>query len=143
MVKMIRDNTGRFAERPFYRERDLDDECERLIRELLMKRHGKVAYPVETDDLTVLIEMHDADLDPYADLSAYGPDVEGVTEFFPDRGPKVSISERIATDERRENRFRTTLTHEFGHVKFHGHLWAQKFANGDLLDRDTNANKAI
>ena len=22
MVKMIRDNTGRFAERPFYRERD-------------------------------------------------------------------------------------------------------------------------
>src|SRR5690606_19976892 len=53
------------------------------------------------------------------------------------------ISERIATDERRENRFRTTLTHEFGHVKFHGHLWAQKFANGDLLDRDTNANKAI
>ena len=143
MVKMIRDNTGRFAERPFCRERDLDDECERLIRELLMKRHGKVAYPVETDDLTVLIEMHDADLDPYADLSAYGPDVEGVTEFFPDRGPKVSISERIATDERRENRFRTTLTHEFGHVKFHGHLWAQKFANGDLLDRDTNANKAI
>jgi hypothetical protein len=68
MVKMIRDNTGRFAERPFYRER--------LIHELLVKRHGRVAYPVETDDLTVLIEMHDADLDPYADLSAYGPDVE-------------------------------------------------------------------
>ena len=143
MVKMIRDNTGRFAERPFYRERDLDDECERLIRELLMKRHGTVDYPVATDDLTVLIEMHDADLDPYADLSAYGPDVEGVTEFFPDRGPKVSISERIAADERRENRFRTTLTHEFGHVKFHGPLWAQKFANGDLLERGVNANKAI
>ena len=117
MVKMIRDNTGRFAERPFYAARDLDNECERLIRELLMKRHGKVDYPVETDDLTVLIEMHHADLDPYADLSAYGPDVEGVTEFFPNRGPKVSISERIAADERRENRFRTTLTHEFGHVK--------------------------
>ena len=143
MVKMIRDNTGRFAERPFYRERDLDDECERLIRELLMKRHGTVDYPVATDDLTVLIEMHDADLDPYADLSAYGPDVEGVTEFFPDRGPKVSISERIAADERRENRFRTTLTHEFGHVKFHGPLWSQKFANGDLLERGVNANKAI
>lgn len=93
MVKMIRDSTGRFAERPFYRERDLDDECERLIRELLMKRHGKVDYPVATDDLTVLIEMHYADLDPYANLSAYGADVEGVTEFFPDRGPKVSISE--------------------------------------------------
>jgi hypothetical protein len=87
--------------------------------------------------------MHHADLDPYADLSAYGPDVEGVTEFFPNRAPKVSISERIAADERRENRFRTTLTHEFGHVKFHGPLWAQKFANGDLLKRGVNANKAI
>ena len=87
-----------------------------------MKRRGKVDYPVATDDL---IEMHDADLDPYADLSAYGADVEGVTEFFPDRGPQVSISERIAADERRENRFRTTLTHEFGHVKFHGPLGAE------------------
>jgi hypothetical protein len=76
---MIRDNTGRFAERPFYQARELDDECERLIRDLLLKRHGKVDYPVATDDLTVLIEMHDADLDPFADLSAYGADVEGVT----------------------------------------------------------------
>ena len=88
MVKMIRDNTGRFAERPFYEARDLDNECERLIRDLLLKRRGTVDYPVATDDLTVLIEMHDADLDPYADLSAYGADVEGVTEFFPDRGPQ-------------------------------------------------------
>lgn len=38
MVKMIRDNTGRFAERPFYQARDLDDECERLICDLLIKR---------------------------------------------------------------------------------------------------------
>jgi Zn-dependent peptidase ImmA (M78 family) len=66
-----------------------------------------------------------------------------VTEFFHNRGPKVSISERISEDDRRENRFRTTLTHEFGHVKFHGPLWAEKFATGDLLDRGPNANKAI
>lgn len=143
MVKMIRDNTGRFAERPFYQARDLDDECERLICDLLIKRKRKVMYPVSTDDLTVLIEMHDAELDSYADLSVHGADVEGVTEFFPNRGPKVSISERIAADERRENRFRTTLAHEFGHVKFHGPLWAQKFATGDLLEHGLNANKAI
>lgn len=48
MVKMIRDNTGRFAERPFYAARDLDNECERLIRDLLMKRKKKVEYPVST-----------------------------------------------------------------------------------------------
>jgi hypothetical protein len=54
MVKMIRDNTGRFAERPFYEARDLDNECERLIRDLLLKRRGTIDYPVATDDLTVL-----------------------------------------------------------------------------------------
>lgn len=143
MVKMIPDKTGRFATRPFYEPRELDGECERLIRYLLMKRHGKVNYPVLTDDLTVLIEQHQAELDSYADLSAYGADVEGVTEFFPNRGPKVAISERISADDRRENRYRTTLTHEFGHVKFHGPLWAENFATCDLLDRRPHANKAV
>ncbi|MBW7929201.1 MAG: ImmA/IrrE family metallo-endopeptidase [Fimbriimonadaceae bacterium] len=143
MVKMIQDNTGRFAKRPFFTEKELDSDCERLIRELLQKRRGKVEYPVLTDDLTVLIENHDAELDCYADLKAYGDDVEGVTEFFPDKGPKVSISAHISGDDRRENRYRTTLTHEFGHVKFHGPLWAEKFATGDLLDRRPHANKAV
>ena len=143
MVKMIPDKTGRFAERPFFTERELDSDCERLIRELLQKRYGKIEYPVMTDDLTVLIENHDAELDCYADLRTYGDDVEGVTEFFPDKGPKVSISEQISGDDRRENRYRTTLTHEFGHVKFHGPLWAEKFATGDLLDRRPHANKAV
>jgi Zn-dependent peptidase ImmA (M78 family) len=142
-VRMIRDNTGRFAERPFYQARDLDDECERLICDLLLKRKKKIEYPVSTEDLTVLIEMHDAELDSYADLSHYGADVEGVTEFFHNRGPRVSISQRIAMDDRRENRFRTTLTHEFGHVKFHGPLWAEKFATGDFLEHGPNANKVI
>jgi hypothetical protein len=143
VVKMIPDNTGRFAMRPFHDARELDDECERLVGDLLLKRHRKVEYPVATDDLTVLIEMHDADLDSFADLSSYGDDVEGVTEFFPDCGPKVSISKRISASDRRENRYRTTLTHEFGHVKFHCPLWAEKFATGDMLDRGLNANKAI
>ncbi len=143
MVKMIPDNKGRFPRRPFYDARELDNECEQLIRDLLLTRKRKIEYPVSTEDLTVLIEMHDAELDSYADLSSYGADVEGVTEFFPARGPKVSISKWISADDRRENRFRTTLTHEFGHVKFHGHLWAEKFATGDMLEHGINANKAI
>ncbi|WP_397541671.1 ImmA/IrrE family metallo-endopeptidase [Roseovarius salis] len=143
MVRMIPDKTGRFARRPFYDERELDSACEGLIQGLLLKRRGEVAYPVSTDDLTVLVEMHAEELDSYADLSKHGDDVEGVTEFFPDRGPHVSISAQISTDARRENRYRTTLTHEFGHVKFHGPLWAEKFATGDMLERGFNANKAI
>lgn len=143
MVRMIPDSTGRFVKRPYYEARELDAECERLIRGFLLSHRGKVEYPVLTDDLTVLVEKHVEDLDTYADLTRYGEDVEGVTEFFADQRPRVSISERLSADERRENRFRTTLTHEFGHVTFHGHLWAEKFATGDMFDRDPNANKAI
>lgn len=143
MVRMIPDKMGRFARRPYYDARELDGDCERLISGLLLKRHGRVEYPVATDDLTVLIEMHDAELDNYADLSCYGHDVEGVTEFFSNRGPRVSISEHISGDDRRENRYRTTLTHEFGHVKFHGPLWDERFATGDLLEHGAHANKAV
>ena len=66
-----------------------------------------------------------------------------MTEFFPNQGPKVSISEKLANDERRENRLRTTLTHEFGHVHFHRHLWAEKFLSGRLFERKSVENKAI
>jgi len=143
MVKMIPDNMGRFAQRPFYKEQELDAECERIAHQLLQHRRGSISFPITTDDLTVLIEQSGADLDTYADLSRYGVDVEGMTEFFRDGGPKVSISNKLSNDGRRENRFRTTLTHEFGHVKFHGHLWAEKFASGRLFSDGQDATKAI
>ncbi len=134
MVKMVPDKTGRFAERPHYSPEDLDRECERIVTAFLRKKRGVVAFPILTEDLHTLIEQADATLDAYADLSAFGDDVEGMTEFFPDQGPKVSISDKLANDERRENRLRTTLTHEFGHVQFHRHLWAEKFLTVRLFD---------
>lgn len=143
MVKNVPDNTGRFSERPHYAPEELDRECERIISAFLRKKRGEVSFPISTDDLHVLIEQEGASLDAYADLSAYGDDVEGMTEFFPDQGPKVSISDKLANDDRRENRLRTTLTHEFGHVRFHGYLWAEKFISGGMFDRKSKENKAI
>jgi len=143
MVRMVPDRTGRFAERPHYTADELDRECERLVSGFLRKKHGDIQFSISTDDLHVLIEQHDASVDAYADLSAFGDDVEGVTEFFPDKGPMVSISEKLANDERRENRLRTTLTHEFGHVHFHRYLWAEKFISGRLFERKSTENKAI
>jgi len=143
MVKMVPDKTGRFTERPHYSPEDLDRECERIISSFLRKKRGTVAFPILTDELHVLIEQADASLDAYADLSSFGSDVEGMTEFFPDQGPKVSISDKLANDDRRENRLRTTLTHEFGHVHFHGYLWAEKFMSGKIFDRKSTENKAI
>ena len=142
-MKLIKDTTGRFALRPHFEPKELDAECERLIASFLRKRQGEVTFPIVTDDLTVLIEEHADSLDSYADLSDLGDDVEGMTEFFANRPPAVSISERLAEDPRRENRLRTTLTHEFGHVHFHRHLWDEKLNTRRLFDRKDSTNKAI
>lgn len=143
MVKMLSDPTGRFAERPFYKPEELDQECEALVSKFLWQRHGTVNFPISTDDLHVLIEAEGADLDSCVDLSKYGADVEGITIFYPDRGPEVKISDKLANDPRRENRLRTTLAHEFGHVRFHRHLWADKLATGNLFAKRDPDNTAI
>ena len=143
MVKMVRDTTGRFSERPHYVPDELDRECERIVGSFLRKRHGEVRLPITTDELSILIEQADASLDSSVDLSMYGEDVEGMTVFYPDQGPEVSISDRLANDSRRENRLRTTLAHEYGHVHFHRYLWDEKFMTGRLFDRQSTENKAI
>lgn len=144
MVKMVRDLMGRFAQRPYYLAEELDHECEEIVTAFLTARRGNVRFPITTDELSVLIEMEGADLDSCVDLSLYGDNVEGVTAFYVDREPDVMISDRLANDPRRENRLRTTLAHEFGHVRFHRHLWAEKLATGDLfaVQKDDD-NKAI
>lgn len=142
-MRSIKDTTGRFALRPHFEAKELDSECERLIASFLRKRHGEVRFPIVTDDLAVLIEEHADSLDSYADLSDLGDDVEGMTEFFADRAPAVSISARLADDPRRENRLRTTLTHEFGHVHFHRYLWDEKLSTRRLFGREDPTNKAI
>ena len=123
MVAMVPDRTGRFPERPHYDPRELDDECEEIICSFLRGQYSQVRFPVKTDDLTKLIEKKGAVLDMYADLD---PDVEGVTEFHTDQKIVVRISKRLSNDTRQENRLRTTLTHEYGHVHFHAYLWASR-----------------
>ncbi len=134
MVRHVRDATGRFEQRPYWLEAELDKECERLILTFLRRLRGKVEYPISTEDLKTFIEEDARDLDQYADLSAYGPDVEGVTEFEPGRKPKVRISNCLAEDKRRENRLRTTLAHEYGHVRFHGYLFETTSRTADLFN---------
>jgi len=142
-MRMIPDPKGRFAERPYYTTDELDRECEQLVRDLHRQRNQDARPNITTDELHLLIELNGASLDSCADLSIYGSDVEGVTAFHPDEDPEVSISDRLANDPRRENRLRTTLAHEFGHVHFHRHLWAGKFRHGSLFDRKDPKNNAI
>jgi hypothetical protein len=133
-MRYVPDRTGRFAERPHYEPQELDRMFERIVGDFLKSRHGKIEFPITTDDLTVLIEQDSEDLDPYADLSGYEGKVEGVTEFWPGRKPRVRISRDLSESENRENRYRTTLTHEYGHVRLHGYLFALGPVGPDLFN---------
>src|SRR5688500_458230 len=114
-MKWVRDTTGRLPERPHYAPDELDRECESLLRNGL--RHSYAAAPaLTTDDLTVLLESHTSDLGLFADLSADGPGVEGVTEFAKAGRPRVRISAMLSDSPARAHRLRTTLAHELGHV---------------------------
>lgn len=143
MVKYVPDRTGRFSKRPHYKPEDLDRECENIITAFLNDAYGEAKFPVSTEDLTRLIERDSDDLDLYGDLTAYGPDVEGVTEFRPGQKPLVTISAKLADDDRRGNRLRTTLTHEYGHVHFHSYLWEIEPPQRNLLTQNPNTNKQI
>lgn len=134
MPLQVKDTTGRFGTRPHFEPEELDSECETIIRSFLLEYKKSIQYPINTDDLTKLIEKDASDLDLYADLSGLGTDVEGVTEFNPGGKPTVRISHLLSDDTRRENRFRTTLTHEYGHVRFHTYLWDLKVNQQGLFD---------
>ena len=132
-MKWIPDRTGRFAQRPYYDEQELDAECETLVSDFLFDRHKRVEWPIRTDDLTVLIERLATDLDLYADLTSLGSEVEGVTTFARGVRPSVKISRTLSEAGNLENRVRTTLTHELGHVHFHSCLFDPDDEMPDLL----------
>ena len=71
-----------------------------------------------------MLEKVAQSLDLYAELSE--EDVWGETTFLPGKKPKVRISKLLSENERFENPFRTTLTHEFSHVHLHAFLYEMK-----------------
>jgi hypothetical protein len=139
-VRYVKDITGRFSMRPHYEPAELDRECEKILSAFFGRR---IPIPIETDRLASLIERDTSDFDPGADLSAYGPDVEGVTEFMASQKPKVRIVAELAYDEVRQNRYRTTLTHEYGHVHFHAHLFAGLRAPGLFSSASPKAGEQV
>ena len=140
-MKWVSDKTGRFPRRPHYLPEELDEECEQIVGAFLRQKYGRIDFPIKTDDLTVLIEQK-ADLDSYADLSGEEGDVEGVTEFTRGQRPTVRISNALGTPYL-ENRLRTTLTHEYGHVHFHQFMFEVETRPRSLFGDDAGpaANK--
>jgi hypothetical protein len=131
----VPDNAGRFPKRPHYEPEELDAECESIIEDVLRTRHGKVEYPVPTDDLFFMLEQV-AIVDSYATFEAESGDTWGESEFVPGQQPRVRIASRLAENTRLENPLRTTLTHEHGHVLFHGPLFELRNAQPKLFTAD-------
>ena len=123
-MKWIRDRTGRFGWRPYYDQAEIELQCEESLAAYWRDQGVVPTYPISTDDLTVLIERNASELDLYANLASEGRDVEGVTEFFPRKRPAVRIAKYLSERPHRENRLRSTLAHELGHVVFHHFLWS-------------------
>ena len=140
-MKIITDKTGRFRNRIYYDQSELDFECEDLITKLLVTKYGCINFPIKTDDISVLIEQKTSDFDMYADLSHEGSGIEGVTYFFYDKKPSVKISNEL-TEKNRENRLRTTLTHELGHAHFHLPLVSVDFGSPRLPFSDEDIKKS-
>jgi hypothetical protein len=123
-MKPLRDPLGRPIQRLYFKTEVLDARCEGIIKSFMERRSGGFRLPIPTDELTRLIEEEADDLDLYAQL----PDgVEGLTDFFADRRPKVRIAESLYRT-RSDHRLRTTLAHEFGHVNLHAPLWRRNGA---------------
>lgn len=135
------DATGRFQARPYFDPGELDHLCEQLVSSFLAAKYGEVSYPVSTDGLGLLLEQQEVILDCYADLTAYGEDTEGATVFEPGEPTRVYISTLLSTDPARENRFRTTLAHEFGHVVLHRSLYTSA-STGDLFASHETSRRA-
>lgn len=124
-MKWIPDPTGRFAERPFFTNDELEAECARLVDGFYRSKYRRrFAPPWDTEDLKTLLEGNVRELDLYADLRGlHGDDVEGATTFEPGEEPVTEIEATLTNDERRENRLRTTITHEQTHVLLHRAVW--------------------
>ena len=68
-----------------------------------------------------------------------GDEVEGATYFRQGGKPDVAIAAILSEERWRENRFRTTLSHELAHVVLHGHLWAVEAPSVQLFPEETDA----
>jgi Zn-dependent peptidase ImmA (M78 family) len=118
-MKLLRDPLGRPIPRLYFKAEDLDQRCEAIAADFMDRHCGGYSLPIPTDDIIKMIEADADDLDLYADLPE---GIDGFTDFFVDRKPRVLIAKYLS-DLRYEKRLRMTLCHEFGHVWFHAPLW--------------------
>ena len=117
-MKMVKDRSGPFEERPFYEQKEIESISTTELRkvELLPRR----PEPIRVDRF---IEKRFGLVEDYDDLPA---GILGYTQFGSQGAEAVIISRSLEEEHSRvaERRIRTTLAHEAGHILLHAHLFA-------------------
>lgn len=105
-------------------------QAQRLILEHLRERRKDTElFPVTAEDLVALVEGHAEDLNVYDDIRHFGPGVEGVTFFSVGMRPTVHVSPDLSQASN-QNRYKSTLAHELGHVVLHDPMFQRRRADG-------------
>jgi Zn-dependent peptidase ImmA (M78 family) len=116
------DMDGRLVKPPNYSQVELSCASEKLVLYYMQKHLGGYKWPIPTDVLVKLLEIHASDLDLYADLSEDEEGTTGATYVYSDQKPEVKVSRELS-DGHHEHELRHTLAHEFAHTFFHGYFW--------------------
>ncbi len=120
-MKMVRDSSGRFPERPFFSEGEIDGIMEHVLEAAGNPRLP--GFPAVDLDM-VMFRLH---LEPR--YTALPEGVLGATHFGADGTPEITVSERLEADSRVNNtalhRLRTTQAHEIGHATLHAPLYVR------------------
>ena len=91
-MKLLRDPLGRPIPRLYFDIDELDEECERIVRNFMDRYSAGFSLPVPTDDMIRMVEMEADDLDMYADLPE---ELDGYTDFFFEGKPRVRIAKQF------------------------------------------------
>jgi len=127
-----RDNTGRFTDRPFYTQAEIEAIALAELEACAQVAGHRSEWPLSDDMLVRLVESLTVRFDPYCDLSHVGVDVDGYTLFTRRGRPSVLINQDLASQSNRL-RWRVTIAHEVGHVILHQPLYQRKDRRLDML----------
>lgn len=132
-TRWFKDNTGRFSERPFYEQHEIESRALSALNAAMEGSKRPLSWPLSDAALVRLVESRTERYDPYANLKDVGVDVDGYTLFSRDGKPSVLINEDLE-DERYRCRRRMTIAHELGHVVLHQELYERKVDQLELIE---------
>ena len=116
-MKHLRSNAGPFAERPYYKDQEIEHICGDALRKVALFPSSPQAIRIDR-----FIEKYFSVVPAYEDLPE---GVLGLTRFGQSGVQEVVVAKSLDEDTGTvaERRVRTTLAHEGGHGLLHTHLF--------------------